>query len=227
MVRVLMCHSFKDQKIFSDAYEPNTIAYSIAKDMVFICTSEGHVFVYSVSEDGFPLLYQFPLVYVATDMIFNDNGDFVFTREITRKDKPNHFTARVYFNWSKWRKELANHKPKILQQSFSFARSYSLEPYALTVVEMQSRSSVVTLSSCPVSTNIAVGTETTVLVYGRCVECPFDFQKLYMVEPGFSKFKIVICEQFIAFTSAREILVLQVTQAGDSKPPLGNVEQNR
>ncbi|XP_028394225.1 uncharacterized protein LOC114518433 [Dendronephthya gigantea] len=227
MVRVLMCHSFKDQKIFSDAYEPSTTGYSIAKDMVFICTVKGHVYVYSVSEDGFPLLCQFPLVSVATDMIFNDIGNFVFTREITRKDKPNNFTARVYFNWSKWREEFANHKTKVLQCGFSLAQSYSLEPYALTVVEMQTRSSVNTLSSCPVTTNIAVGTETTVLVYSRCVECPFDFQKLYMVEVGFSIFKVVICEQFIAITSDCELRVLQVTLPDGLKPPLENVGRDR
>ena len=216
MVRVLMCHSFKDQKVFSDAYEPTRTAYSLERDLVFVCTAKDHVFVYSLAEDGFPLLYQFPLLSVATDLICNDTGDFIFTNEMTRKDKPNHFTARVYFNWSKWRKEFANRKTKVLQLGFSFAPCFALEPNVLTAVEVQSRFSVRSISCCPVSTNIAVATETTVSVYRRCAECPFDFQRLYIVEPGFSIYRLVICEQFVAFSSASEVRVLQVTLDGEA-----------
>jgi hypothetical protein len=210
-----MCHNFKEQKVFSDAYEPSAQAYSASKDLVFICTAKAHVFVYSLSEDGFPLLSQFPLISTATDMIFNDTGDFIFTKEITRKDKANHFAARVYFNWSKWRQEFANHKRKVLQLGFSFTQSFSLEPNALTALEVQSRFSVRSISCCPVSTNIGVATETTVSVYRQCVECPFDFQRQYIVEPGFSIYRLVLCEQFVAFTSTSEVRVLQVTTNGD------------
>ena len=216
MVRVLMCHNFKEQKVFSDAYEPCAKAYSISRDLVFICTAKSHVFVYSLSEDGFPLRFQFPLISTATDMIFSDVGNFIFTKEITRKDKAGHFTARVYFNWSKWRQEFANHKTKVINLGFSFSQSFSLEPNVLTTLEVQSRFSVRSISCCPVSTNIAVATETTISVYRRCVDCPFDFQRLYIVEPGFSIYTLVICEQFVAFTSTSEVRVLQVTTTSDT-----------
>ena len=219
MVRVLMCHNFKEQKVFSDAYEPSAKAYSSTRDLVFIATSQAHVFVYSLSQNGFPLLFQFPLISTATDMIFNDVGDFIFTKEITRKDKPGHFSARVYFNWSKWKKEFDNHKMKVVRLGFSVTQSFCLEPDALTVMEVQSRFSVRCISSCPVSTNIAVATETTVSVYRRCFKCPFDFQRLYIVEPGFSIYKLVIFEQFVALTSTNEVRVLQVMMSGD-KPSL-------
>ena len=223
MVRVLMCHNFKEQKVFSDAYKPSAKTYSITRDLVFICTSKGHVFVYSLLEDGFPLLFQFPLLSTATDMIFNDIGDFIFTKEITRKDKPDHFSARVYFNWSKWKKEFANSKMKVVHLGFSFTQSFCLEPNAFTAVEVQSRFSVRSISSCPVSTNIAVATETVVSVYRCCFECPFDFQRLYIVEPGFSIYKIVLCEEFVALTSTNEVRVLQITMNGDRSSLL---EQN-
>ena len=215
-----MCHNFKEQKVFSDAYEPSTTAYSLSRDLVFICTTKGHVFVYSLSQDGFPLLYQFPILSTATEMIFNDTGDFIFTKELTRQDKTNHFTARVYFNWSKWREELRNNKTKIVQVGFSFSQSFSLEPNALTALEVQSRFSVRSISCCPVSTNIAVATETTIAVYRRCLECPFDFQRMYIVEPGFSIYRLAICEQFVAFTSTSEVRVLHVIQRDLKSPDL-------
>ena len=214
MVRVLMCHNFTEQKVFSDAYQPSVTAYSYSRDLVFICTAKAHVFVYSLAEDGFPLLYQFPLLSVATEMMYNDIGDFIFAKEITRRDKPSHFSARVYFNWSKWREGFTSYKTKILQVGYSFTQSFSLEPNALTALEVQCRFSVRGIASCPVSTNIAVATETTICVYKRCVECYFDFQRLYIVEPGFSIYRLVICEQFVAFTSTSEVRVLQVTMSG-------------
>ena len=223
MVRVLMCHNFKEQKVFSDAYKPSAKAYSITRDLVFICTSKAHVFVYSLLEDGFPLLFQFPLLSTATDMIFNDVGDFIFTKEITRRDKPGHFSARVYFNWSKWKKEFACNKMKLVHLGFSFTQSFCLEPNALTAVEVQTRFSVRSISSCPVSTNIAVATETVISVYRRCLECPFDFQRLYIIEPGFSIYKIVLFEQFVALTSTNEVRVLKITMNGDRSSLL---EQN-
>lgn len=215
MVRVFMCHNFKEQKVFSDAYEPSAKAYSVSRDLVFICTAKAHIFVYSLSEDGFPLLYQFPLQYAASEMIFNDIGDFLFTKEFLKKDKTNHFTARVYFNWSKWRPEFANNKTKILQLGFSSRQSFPLERNALTALEILSPFSVHSISSCPVSTNIAAASETKVSVYGRCAECHFDFMLLYIVEPGFSIYRVVICEQFVALTSASEVRVLQVSVNGE------------
>ena len=53
-------------------------------------------------------------------------------------------------------------------------------------------------------------------MYRRCVDCPFDFQRLYIVEPGFSIYTLVICEQFVAFTSTSEVRVLQVTTTSDT-----------
>lgn len=215
-----MCHSFKQQKVFSDAYEPTSISCSVLEDLVFVATSLSEVFVYSLLEDGFPLVHRFPSVSVAKEIIFSNVGNYILTREATRKDKPSYCTARVYVNWSKWCQSEGS-KMKIHQVGYSVTRpatstSPELEGETMTVVEILSRFAVCALSCCPTSGNVAVATETAVSLYKVCRDGPFDLQKLYVVEPGFCIQKLAICEQFVAFTSASEVRVLRIALDGQS-----------
>ncbi|XP_046851018.1 uncharacterized protein LOC124444440 [Xenia sp. Carnegie-2017] len=222
MVRVLICHNFQERKVFSDAYEAIAIAYSISRDAVFISTKQGHVFVYSLSEDGFPLLCQFPTVSVATEIIFGNVGCFLFTKEMIRKDKRNSFTARVYFNWSKWVEHVAKIQP--VQIGFSLTENYSVDESVPVALEVPSKSSVCAICCCPVSSNIAVAAESTITVYEQCKQCSYDFQRLYTIEASFSMNQLAICKQYVAFTSTCEVRVLQVKL--DNEEILINMEKN-
>lgn len=218
MVRVLKCHNFKEQKVFSDAYEPTSIACSVSKDLVFVASSDSQVFVYSLVDDGFPQVCHFPLVSPSKELIFSDIGNYVLSKETTRKDKPGHYTARVYFNWSKplEGEGKSSHKIKVYQIGYSVTRSYTSKPETLTAVEILSRFSVHALTRCPSTGSIAVATETAVTIYKRFVDYPFDLQRVYVVEPGFSIHKLAICEHFVAFASTTEVRVLRVTFNGQT-----------
>lgn len=72
MVRVLTCHHFAYQEVFTTEDEPDRLYAD--DDKVFVATSQCFVEVHSLKEHGCPLLAKFPTVAPVKEIIYSRHG---------------------------------------------------------------------------------------------------------------------------------------------------------
>ncbi|XP_022786965.1 Hermansky-Pudlak syndrome 3 protein homolog [Stylophora pistillata] len=160
MVRVLLFHYFKAQRIFSDSLQHTSFAST--KDYLFLGTGEMKVFVYSLEQPNFPLFCKFPIMSKPVKLICNEKAKCVVTIERTFRRRnsvgskvnvQNH--SRAYFNWFKAnpdeavRTYAAGHSHYQRQESDRKCKDF-------LALEISTQFNVTAICCCPTSGNVAI-----------------------------------------------------------------------
>lgn len=221
MVRVLLCHYFKSQKVFSESYQPTSLCST--KEFLFVGIGGCKVFVYSLQQPNFQLVCQFSTISTAVKLICNDTSNYVATIERRQQRDAMKF-SRVYFNWDK---ASLNEAVRVLVAGHSLFQRDSTYASQFVAIELSSRGAVTALASCKATGNVVLSTDGKLCLYRQCVshkkpevtasgtslggsEKIYDFEHLLDIEPGFIVRGIDICENFIAYRSRLEFRVVKL-----------------
>ena len=83
MVRVLRCHHFKSQEVFTTDNEPHTM-YTAA-DMVFVAMDQCFIAVHSLKEPGCPEIFRFPTIAPVKQVVYSEAGVYrLYLRHIRK-----------------------------------------------------------------------------------------------------------------------------------------------
>ena len=219
MVRVLLCHYFKSQRIFSESYQPTSL-YS-TREYLFVGVGGCRVFVYSLEQPNFPLVCQFSTISTAVKLICNDNSNYLATIEKRQQRDATKF-ARVYFNWNK---SIANGAVRVLVAGHSLLQRNIDHNQQFLAIELPSRSPVTGLASCKASGNVIISADGKLCLYRQCVvrnampeaqptECGgvkiSDFEHVLDIDPGFVVRGIDLCGPYVTFRSKLEVRVIKL-----------------
>lgn len=222
MVRVLLCHYFKSQKAFHDLYNPTTITAS--KELLFIATTGCTISVYSLSQSGFPELYQFPTMSKVVKLIYNDKGNYVATLESKQRRHSPSF-ARVYFNW--FESQTGDAVRAVLAGHSIRGDLDGLETQ-FVAVELPTDYSVASMNSCPATGNIVIAGHSELALFRLCTaktemgedwtNC-CDLEHLLDVVPGFKIKGIALCDCYLAMRSQLEVRVIKLVFGQEDNEP--------
>ena len=223
MVRVLLFHYFKSQRVFFDSYEPTTLAST--KDYLFLATGEMKVFVYSLEQPNFPLLCQFPTMSKPVKLMCNEKAKCVVTiesssqRRNSRGSKGKVFkNARAYFNWFK-----ANPDEAVRTYVAGYSRFQKREAEvncgAFLALEIPTQFNVSSVSCCPASGNIAIASEKKVTVFrwngslssdgSETSDALQDLEHFLDIEPSMVVKEVVLAGSYLAFRSNLDVQILK------------------
>lgn len=221
MVRVLLCHYFKSQKVFSESYQPTSLCST--KEFLFVGIGGCKVFVYSLQQANFQLVCQFSTISTAVKLICNDTSNYVATIERRQQRDAMKF-SRVYFNWDK---ASLNEAVRVLVAGHSLFQRDSSYESQFVAIELSSRGAVTAIASCKATGNVVLSTDGKLCFYRQCAAqkkpevnesgtvqggCQkiCDFEHLLDIEPGFVVRGIDICENYIAYRSKLEFRVVKL-----------------
>lgn len=218
MVRVLLCHHFKSQKVFSESYQPTSLCST--KEFLFVGIGGCKVFVYSLQQANFPLVCQFSTISTAIKLICNDNSSYVATIERRQQRDAMKF-SRVYFNWEK---ATLNDAVRVLVAGHSLLQRDSSYTSQFLAIELSSKGAVTAIATCKSTGNVIISSEGKLCLYRQCIsmtpevnspgcylsERICDFEHILDIEPGFVVRGVDICENFVAFRSKFEFRVVKL-----------------
>lgn len=222
MVRVLLFHYFKSQKVFSESYQPTSLCST--KEFLFVGIGGCKVFVYSLQTPNFPLVCQFSTISTAVKLICNDTSNYIATIE-RRQQRDAMKYSRVYFNWDK---STLNEAVRVLVAGHSLFQRDTTYATQFLAIELSSRGAVTAIATCKATGNVILSTDGKLCLYRQCISqkkpevnlpgaCSengsqkiCDFEHLLDIEPGFVVRGIEICENYIAFRSKLEFRVVRL-----------------
>lgn len=224
MVRVLLFHYFKAQRVFFDSFQPTAITSTT--DYLFLATGEMKVLVYSLELPNFPLLCQFPTISTPVKLICNEKAKCVVTIERkTGRRKSGRGSgiqthSRAYFNWFKAnldeavRTYVAGHS---LHQS---QEAEKLTGKAFLALEIPTQFNVNSICCCPTSGNIAIASARKVSLFRwsshvssdgmstGAMSC--DMEHFLDIEPSMAVKKLVLSDSYLALRSNLDVQVLKL-----------------
>lgn len=233
MVRVLLFHYFKSQRVFYDSYQPTTLAST--KDYLFLATGEMKVFVYSLEQPNFPLLCQFPTMSKPFKLMCNEKAKCVVTIESSRQRRNSRSgskakvckNARAYFNWFK-----ANPDEAVRTYVAGHSRFQSEEAQvncrAFLALEIPTQFNVSSVSCCSTSGNIVIASEKKVSVFrwngnlssnsSDTSAASLDLEHFLDIEPSMVVKEVVLADSYLAFRSNLDVQILKFvfTSEGES-----------
>lgn len=225
MVRVLLFHYFKAQRVFFDSFQPTTLAST--KDYLFLATGEMKVFVYSLEQPNFPLLCQFPTMAKPVKLICNEKAKCVLTIESTSRRRNSragtklkvHKNSRAYFNWFKAnpdeavRTYVAGHSRCQSQQTETNCRAF-------LALEIPTQFNVSSICCCSTSGNIAIASERKVSVFrwndnitagGTDTSATsHDMEHFLDIEPSMVVKEVVLSDSYLALRSNLDVQILKL-----------------
>lgn len=222
MVRVLLFHYFKAQKVFFDSFQPTAITST--KDYLFLATEEMKVSVYSLELPNFPLLCQFPTISRPIKLICNEKAKCVVTVEKKADRRQSgqsgvHTHSRAYFNWFKAnlgeavRTYVAGHSLHQNHEAENSGKSF-------LVIEIPTHSNVTGICCCPASGNIAIASEKQVRLFrwnnhqsadgGASGAASCDIEHFLDIEPCMAVKDVVLSDSYLAVRSNLDVLVLKL-----------------
>ncbi|XP_032235022.2 Hermansky-Pudlak syndrome 3 protein [Nematostella vectensis] len=216
MVKVLLCHYFRSQRVFSDSFNPTSLHAS--RQFIFIGVEGCRVFVYCLDQPNFPVFCQFSTISTAVKLISNDAGNYVASIE-RRQQREAVTYARVYFNWERASK---NEAVRVVVAGYSsYQRNNEDSSQQFFAVELPSRTSITALACCKNTGNIIIACDGKLSVYRLCstaitkpeVEAArfsCDLEHLIDIEPGVVIRGVDICDHFIAFRSKLEARAIKL-----------------
>lgn len=230
MVRVLLFHYFKAQRVFFDSFQPTTLAST--KDYLFLATGEMKVFVYSLEHPNFPLLCQFPTMAKPVKLICNEKAKCVLTIESTSRRRNSragtklkvHKNSRAYFNWFQAnpdeavRTYVAGHSRFQSQQTETSCRGFR-------ALEIPTQFNVNSVCCCPASGNIAIASEKKVSVFrwsGNVTAggsdtnaATHDMEHFIDIEPSMAVKEVVLSDSYLALRSNLDVQILKFVFTSD------------
>lgn len=224
MVRVLLFHYFKSQRVFFDSFQPTTLAST--KDYLFLATGEMKVFVYSLEQPNFPLLCQFPTMSKPVKLTCNEKAKCVVTIESSSQRRNSRSgsklkvrkNSRAYFNWFKAypdeavRTYVAGHSRFQTQEAEVNCRGF-------LALEIPTQFNVNSISCCPTSGNIAIASEKKVSVFtwngnlssdgSDTSAASQDLEHFLDIEPSMVVKEVVLADSYLAFRSNLDVQILK------------------
>ncbi|XP_020626407.1 Hermansky-Pudlak syndrome 3 protein-like [Orbicella faveolata] len=239
MVRVLLFHYFKSQRVFFDSYQPTTLAST--KDYLFLATGEMKVFVYSLEQPNFPLLCQFPTMSKPVRLMCNEKAKCVVTIESSSKRRNSRAgskakvckNARAYFNWFKANPDEAV-RTYVAGHSRFQRQEAEVNCRAFLALEIPTQFNVNSVSCCPTSGNIAIASEKKVSVFrwngnlssdvSETSAASQDLEHFLDIEPSMVVKEVVLADSYLAFRSNLDVQILKFvfTSEGESASSSGS-----
>lgn len=223
MVRVLLCHYFKSQRVFSESYQPTSLCST--QRYLFVGVEGCRIFVYSLEQPNFPLICQFSTISTAVKLVCNDNSNYLATIERRQQRDATKF-ARVYFNWNKATPTVNEAvRIRVLVAGHSLQQRNIDYDQQFVAIELPSRSPVTGIASCKASGNVIISTDGKLCLYRQCVarnvipevepseyECVkiSDFEHILDINPGFVVRGIDLCGPYVAFRSKLQVRVIKL-----------------
>ncbi|XP_068700460.1 uncharacterized protein [Montipora foliosa] len=223
MVRVLLFHHFRAQRVFFDTFQPTAITST--KDYLFLATSDMKVLVYSLELPNFPLLCQFPTISRPIKLICNEMAKCVLTieRKTDRRKSSGsrivHTHSRAYFNWFKANLDEAV-RTFVAGYSFRQRQETAKSDKSFLVVEIPTLSNVSAICCCPSSGNIAVASDKNVRLFrwnnqmsadgSRSGDALCDMEHFLDVELCMSVRGLVMSDSYLAVRSNLDVQVLKL-----------------
>ncbi|XP_035692332.1 Hermansky-Pudlak syndrome 3 protein-like [Branchiostoma floridae] len=213
MVRVLSCHHFTSQEVFSTKQEPEVIYGS--GDKLFIATVHNVVEVYQVNTKECRHLLGFMTVSAIDQLVYSECGKYVATVEVKSSKQRSLTFVRLYFNWE------GSDVTQPVRARIAGVPASNSQPEntgkQLEVVELPLRKSATCIQCCAVTGNLAIGIGSVMSLYRLCsktvqlTETTYtDLDHLLDIHIGFNLAEIALCENYVGGISADEVRVLQV-----------------
>ena len=224
MVRVLLFHYFKSQRVFFDSYQPTTLAST--KDYLFLATGEMKVFVYSLEQPNFPLLCQFPTMSKPVKLMCNEKAKCVVTIESSGQRRNSRAgskgkvckNARAYFNWFKANPEEAVRTYVAGYSNFQ-RQEAEVNCRAFLALEIPTQFNVRSVSCCPSSGNIAIASEKKVSIFrwngnlshdgSDTSDALQDLEHFLDIDPSMVVKEVVLADSYLAFRSNLDVQILK------------------
>ncbi|XP_066282574.1 BLOC-2 complex member HPS3-like [Branchiostoma lanceolatum] len=213
MVRVLSCHHFTSQEVFSTKQEPEVIFG--CGDKLFIATVQNVVEVYQVDAKECRHLLGFLTVSAIDQLVYSECGKYVATVEVKSSKQRSLTFVRLYFNW-----EGSDVKQPVRARIAGVPAGNSQPENTgkqLEVVELPLRKSATCIQCCAVTGNLAIGIGSVMSLYRLCSKTVqltgttyTDLDHLLDIHIGFNLAEIALCENYVGGISADEVRVLQV-----------------
>lgn len=236
MVRVLLFHYFKSQRVFFDSFQPTALAST--KDYLFLATGEMKVFVYSLEQPNFPLLCQFPTMSKPVKLMCNEKAKCVVTIESSsqrrnsrarRSSKAKVCTnTRAYFNWFKANPEEAVRTYVAGHSRFQRQEAEEVNCRAFLALEIPTQFNVNSISCCPTSGNIAIASEKKVSVFrwngnlssdgSNTSAASQDLEHFLDIEPSMVVKEVVLADSYLAFRSNLDVQILKFAFTSEGEP---------
>lgn len=225
MVRVLLFHYFKAQRVFFDSFQPTTLAST--KDYLFLATGEMKVFVYSLEQPNFPLLCQFPTMAKPVKLICNEKAKCVLTIESTSRRRNSragtklkvHKNSRAYFNWFKANPDVAV-RTYVAGHSRCQSQQTETNCRAFLALEIPTQFNVSSICCCSTSGNIAIASERKVSVFrwnGNIMAggtdtsaTSHDMEHFLDIEPSMVVKEVVLSDSYLALRSNLDVQILKL-----------------
>ncbi|CAH1774216.1 unnamed protein product [Owenia fusiformis] len=210
MVRVLSCHHFNSQDVFTTENKP--VSVCVSKDLVFVATENCKIQVHSLTTIGCPYVYTLETIDAVKRIIHNDAGGYVATLEES-KLKSDCVFIRIY-----WNSDIQNLGP--LRQS-NHQDSPEHENGEQDMYEIASKDSPSYIASCDKSGNLAVSYNATVSVYSvranALTNGASEKQVKHLIDLRFSFpiHEIAMCEDYIACSYHQIVQVIKLEWEGD------------
>ncbi|CAH1261704.1 HPS3 [Branchiostoma lanceolatum] len=213
MVRVLSCHHFTSQEVFSTKQEPEVIFG--CGDKLFIATVQNVVEVYQVDAKECRHLLGFLTVSAIDQLVYSECGKYVATVEVKSSKQRSLTFVRLYFNWE------GSDVTQPVRARIAGVPAGNSQPEntgkQLEVVELPLRKSATCIQCCAVTGNLAIGIGSVMSLYRLCSKTVqltgttyTDLDHLLDIHIGFNLAEIALCENYVGGISADEVRVLQV-----------------
>ncbi|ELU17388.1 hypothetical protein CAPTEDRAFT_225731, partial [Capitella teleta] len=212
MVRVLSCHHFAAQDVFSPQHTP--LAMCTSRTHLFVATSHCYLEVHDLTKPGCPQQYRLPTVSPVRALVYCRADDYVATIEGEDEES----VLRIYLNWQA---DLSKYPMRVRVAGNMKSLRYSMHDNdsarRLQAVEVPLKSSPVCIAADEHTGNLAVGFHKTVLIYGLCCKREAntdiiyeDFKCLLELQFSFKVREVAICEEFVLAVSVREFQVVKL-----------------
>jgi hypothetical protein len=213
MVRVLSCHHFAAQDVFSPPHVP--LAMCASRTHLFVATEHCYLEVNDLTVQGCPQKYRLPTVAPVQALVYCRADDYVAT--IERSDGDDDRVLRIYLNWQA---DLSKNPMRVRVAGNLKSLKYAAEEdegQRLQAVEVPLKASPVCIACDDHTGNLAVGFHKTVLIYGLCCKREAnsdliyeDFKCLLELQFSFKVLDVAICEEFVLAISKREFQVVKL-----------------
>ena len=223
MVKTFLCHSFEDQKEFTDQY--NASCFCSTSDNRYIVGSLfGSINILETKSDGIKAMHKFSTVGIPIKIVYCDEKQFLVSLEYRLQDyrtgvstKEMNCQARIYHNIMMGETQK---QPQPMNSGYSRNINTLLTPsnqdQKFATIELAGfRQSITDISLCKVQNNIAAASLRKVYIYafkehGSALYPSIDFLRLIEIEATFAIRSLALCSNWLAFSSKTELRVIQI-----------------
>ncbi|KAG1663173.1 Hermansky-Pudlak syndrome 3 protein [Nymphon striatum] len=210
-VRVVSCHYFQSQNIFTTEHDPITLC--TANEQILIASDQHSVEVRDLEQSG-KLVHSFLTIDLVQQIIHCQTGNYIACLELksSRQSIPIYY-VRVYLNWWMGDKDQTM-KARIAGRVTPSCQSVEA---SFEMVEIPLPQGAQGICCCQKSGNLAVIIGSTISIFVLSVKVHdisklkfVDFNHLANVQVSFKIKQISMCEDYVACSNTKELQVFRV-----------------